>query len=68
MTGETTSTADPAASAPALIGTIAGIRDAVAAHRRDGRTVALVPTMGALHDGHLALVRRAREIADVVVV
>ncbi|GGI45530.1 pantoate--beta-alanine ligase [Agromyces flavus] len=68
MTGETTSTADPVASAPGLVGTIAGIREAVAAHRRDGRTVALVPTMGALHDGHLALVRRAREIADVVVV
>ena len=30
--------------------------------------VALVPTLGALHDGHLALVRRARELADIVVV
>ncbi len=68
MTGETTSTAEGATSAPALVDTIAGIRDAVRAHRADGRTVALVPTMGALHDGHLALVRRAREIADVVVV
>jgi pantoate--beta-alanine ligase len=33
---------------------------------RDGRTLALVPTMGALHAGHLALVRRARELADQV--
>jgi pantoate--beta-alanine ligase len=51
-----------------LVDTIAGIRAAVRAHRAAGRTVALVPTMGALHAGHLALVRRAREIADVVVV
>ena len=33
-----------------------------------GQTVALVPTMGALHEGHLALVDRARRAADVVVV
>lgn len=38
------------------------------AARREGRTVALVPTMGALHDGHLELVRRAGELADEVVV
>ena len=34
----------------------------------DGATVALVPTMGALHDGHMALVERARRDADIVVV
>ena len=38
------------------------------AQRVAGRTVALVPTMGALHDGHLALVAEARRHADVVVV
>ncbi|HEY5454902.1 MAG TPA: pantoate--beta-alanine ligase, partial [Acidothermaceae bacterium] len=33
-----------------------------------GPTVALVPTLGALHEGHRSLIRRAREIADQTVV
>ena len=35
--------------------------------RRDGRRIAVVPTMGALHDGHLSLIRAARGKADVVI-
>ncbi len=36
--------------------------------RRDGRRIGLVPTMGALHDGHLSLIRAARAQSDVVAV
>ena len=38
------------------------------AQRRAGRRIGLVPTMGALHDGHISLIRRATERADCVVV
>jgi pantoate--beta-alanine ligase len=48
--------------------TVAELRTALAPARRAGRTIGLVPTMGALHDGHLALIRRAREQCDLVVV
>jgi pantoate--beta-alanine ligase len=51
-----------------IVRTVAETRTASAEARRLGRKIGLVPTMGAFHEGHLSLMRRARADCDVVVV
>nr|WP_306440687.1 pantoate--beta-alanine ligase [Actinomadura fibrosa] len=61
-------TATSAHGVPVLVETRRRLAEMREEFRADGRAVALVPTMGALHDGHRALIRHARERADVVAV
>ncbi len=49
------------------VSTIAELRRSLAGARAGGRSVGLVPTMGALHDGHVSLLAAARDECDVVV-
>lgn len=54
--------------APRVITTVSEMREAIAHERAAGRSVSLTPTLGALHEGHLAHVRRAADLVDTRVV
>ncbi len=58
----------PTDGGPRVFHTVAGYATALDAVRRSGRTVGVVPTMGALHEGHRSLIERAAEECDVVAV
>ncbi|MEM6641070.1 MAG: pantoate--beta-alanine ligase [Pseudomonadota bacterium] len=58
----------PSSDGPQIIATVDALRERVGHWRGEDARVALVPTMGNLHAGHLSLVRQARLVADRVVV
>jgi pantoate--beta-alanine ligase len=51
-----------------IIKNIKDIKKILNEHRLENKKIALVPTMGALHDGHISLIKKANKLAEIVVV
>lgn len=51
-----------------VVNKIGELREIIRQYKKEGKTVALVPTMGCLHDGHKSLMEKAHSIADVTVI
>lgn len=51
-----------------IIKTATEIKTALQAHKKEEKTIGFVPTMGYLHQGHLSLIKKAREASDIVVI
>jgi pantoate--beta-alanine ligase len=62
------STRRPSATRPRVVKTLSALKGAIGELRAKRKTIALVPTMGALHAGHLSLIRIAQRRADCVIV
>lgn len=51
-----------------VVNEIARLREIVKTYKKEGKTIALVPTMGCLHNGHKSLMEKAHSVADVTII